>query len=349
GIGLVLVHAPTRERLQGRARLLEVEAEPGPEGEEEDIATTPFAVTVPAASLALVIYTSGSTGRPKGVALPHRGVVRLVRETDFLRFGPADRVAHLANISFDAATLEIWGALLNGAALVLIPRDAVLAPADLAARLARDRVTVAFLTTALFNQVVREAPGALAALRAVMFGGEAADPGAVAAALRAGGPERLLHLYGPAESTTLATWHRVREMPANALTVPIGLPVANSSVYVLERWQTAVPPGVVGELHVGGDGLARGYLNRPELTAERFIPHPWPASGGERLYRTGDLARQRPGGAIEFVGRGDDQVKIRGFRIEPGEIEAVLATHPEVRECAVLARRDPHDPAGARL
>jgi amino acid adenylation domain-containing protein len=338
GAGLVLVHARTRQRLEGRARLWDVDLEAAAEE------THPLAVHSAADSLALVIYTSGSTGRAKGVALAHRGIVRLVRETAYLDFGPADRVAHLANISFDAATLEIWGALLNGAALVLIPRELALAPADLMARVARERVTVMFLTTALFNLVVlvvREAAGSLAGLRAVMFGGEAADPGAVALALGPGAPGRLLNLYGPAESTTLATWHRVQAVPAARLAVPIGLPVGNTSVYILDHRQNPVPPGVVGELHVGGDGLARGYLNRPELTAERFIPHPFSAgAGGERLYRTGDLARQRPGGAIEFVGRGDDQVKIRGFRVEPGEIEAVLATHPAVRECAVLARRE---------
>jgi amino acid adenylation domain-containing protein len=300
--------------------------------------TEPFSLRVPADSLALVIYTSGSTGRPKGVALPQRGIVRLVRNTKHLCVGPGDRMAHAASISFDAATLEIWGALLNGAALVVIPREVVLSPADLAARLERDGVTALFLTTALFNQMAREEPGALGRLRTVMFGGEAADPAAVARALRDGPPERLVHLYGPAESTTLATWHLVREVPPGAVTVPIGLPVASSSVYVLDRRQPPVPPGVVGELCVGGDGLARGYLNRPELTAERFIPHPW--ASGERLYRTGDLVRRRADGAIEFVGRGDDQVKIRGFRIEPKEIEAVLAGHPEVRDCAVLARRE---------
>jgi len=290
-----------------------------------------------AESLALIVYTSGSTGRPKGVALTHRGIVRLVRDNGYLRIGPGDRMALAANISFDAATLEIWGALLNGAALVVLPREAVLSPADLAAHLRRHEVTALFLTTALFNQVAREEPAALGRLRTVMFGGEAADPAAVARALSEG-PERLLNLYGPAESTTLATWHRVREVPAGTTAVPIGLPIGNSTVYVLDPWQAPVPIGVVGELYVGGDGLARGYVNRPELTAARFVPHPW--SAGDRLYRTGDLVRRRPDGAIEFVGRGDAQVKIRGFRIEPGEIEAVLAGHTDVRECAIVARKD---------
>ncbi|HVR99841.1 MAG TPA: amino acid adenylation domain-containing protein, partial [Thermoanaerobaculia bacterium] len=330
GAPVVLVHEQTRRRMEGLARLVSVDEEGG----------EPLTEEAPAEGLALVIYTSGSTGKPKGVALAHRGVVRLVRDTNYLCLGPGDRMGHAANIGFDAATLEIWSALLNGAALVAIPRETALSPAALAAQLQRDGVTALFLTTALFHQVAREAPGALNGLHTVMFGGEAADPNAVA---RVAGPG-LVHLYGPAESTTLATWHRVREVPPGAATVPIGLPVANSSVYVLDRWQELAPPGTVGELCVGGDGLARAYLGRPDLTAERFIPHPW--GMGERLYRTGDLARQRPDGAIEFVGRGDDQVKIRGFRIEPGEVEAALLAHPAVREAVVLAREEPH---GRRL
>ncbi|HVS00541.1 MAG TPA: amino acid adenylation domain-containing protein [Thermoanaerobaculia bacterium] len=327
GAPVVLVDERARRRMEGLARLVSL----GEEGGER------LALEVPAESLALVIYTSGSTGRPKGVALAHRGIVRLVRDTNYLRLGPGDRMGHAANISFDAATLEIWSALLNGAALVMIPRETALSPTALASQLQRDGVTALFLTTALFHQVAREAPEAFAGVHTVMFGGEAADPVAVA---RVAGPG-LVHLYGPAESTTLATWHRVLEVPPGAVTVPIGLPVANSSVYVLDRWQRLVPPGAMGELCVGGDGLARGYLGRPELTAERFIPHPWGVGeGGERLYRTGDLARQRPDGAIEFVGRGDDQVKIRGFRIELGEVEAVLLAHPAVRDGVVLARED---------
>jgi non-ribosomal peptide synthetase component F len=204
-----------------------------------------------------------------------------------------------------------------------------------------------FLTTALFNQVAREEPRAFAPLRQVLFGGEAVDPLSVARVLAEGPPERLLHVYGPTESTTFATWHPVREVASGASTVPIGLPLANTTIYVLDPWLDLVPPGQAGELYLGGDGLARGYLNRPDLTAERFVPDPWSAEPGGRLYRTGDRVRQRGDGAVEFVGRIDHQVKIRGFRIEPGEIEAVIATHPAVRECVVLARRD--RPADVRL
>jgi amino acid adenylation domain-containing protein len=329
---VVLVQEKTRERIVVLSpQILDVDARVGCSAE-------PLPLRIPAESLAYVIYTSGSTGRPKGVAVPHRAIVRLVRETDYAQLSRRDRVAHVSNTSFDAATFEIWGALLNGAAVAVVPRDVALMPADFAALLRRERVTALFLTTALFNQVVREAPGAFAGLRHVLFGGEAVDPGVVGRALEQEGPERLLHVYGPTESTTFATWHFLREVPSGATTLPIGRPLANTSLYVLDRWRMPVPPGVTGELFLGGDGLARGYWSRPELTAERFVPHPW--ADGERLYRTGDLVRQRKDGAVEFLGRLDSQVKIRGFRIERGEIEAVLLRHTAVREAVVVVRGD---------
>ena len=288
--------------------------------------------------LAYVIYTSGSTGRPKGVAVPQRAVVRLVRNTDYIRLSDGDRIAQLANLSFDAATFEIWGALLNGATVVGVPQNIALSPRDLAVFLRERRIDSLFLTTALFNQVAQLAPGAFGPVRDVLFGGEACDPGAVRRVLRTAPPRRLLHVYGPTENTTFSTWFAVEEVAEDALTIPIGRPLANSRAYVLDGLSQPVPVGVVGELYVGGDGLARGYLNRPELTAERFVE----VSGvpGERLYRTGDLVRRLADGSIEFRGRVDDQVKIRGFRIEPGEIEAQLLAHPSVQEAVVLARED---------
>ena len=303
------------------------------DGESTDAPVTDAA----ADHLAYVIYTSGSTGRPKGVAVPHRAVVRLLVATDYVHLEPADRVAQISNPAFDAVTFEVWGALLAGALLVGVPREEALSPEALARRLAAGGVTTLFLTTALFNQVARQAPGAFRGVRHLLFGGEAVDAGAVREVLRHGPPERLVHVYGPTETTTFATWHEVTDLPAQAATVPIGQPLANSTAYVTSPGFELAPPGVPGELLLGGDGLARGYHRRPDLTAERFVPHPWSDQPGDRLYRTGDLVcRPAAGGALEFLGRLDQQVKIRGFRIEPGEIEAVLASHPDVAECAVV-------------
>ena len=290
------------------------------------------------ASLAYVIYTSGSTGRPKGVAVPHRAVTRLVRDTNYVDLGPGDRIGQAANISFDAATYEVWGALVNGAATVVIPREVALSSQALAATLRERRVTSLFLTTALFARVAHEVPDAFATLSELMFGGEKADPATARAVLAAGGPERLLHVYGPTESTTFASWHHLAAVPPGTDNLAIGLPLGNTSLHVLDRWGSPAPAGVTGELCIGGDGLAWGYLNRPELTAERFVPG-GPEKGG-RLYRTGDLVRRRGDGAVEFLGRLDDQVKIRGFRIEPGEVEARLREHPAVLQTLVMARED---------
>ena len=290
--------------------------------------------------LAYIVYTSGSTGTPKGVAVPHRAVVRLVRDADYVQLTPEDRVAQASTATFDAATFEVWGALLNGAAVVILPRDLTLAPEQLVSALRREQISALFLTTALFHQVAREIPDGFATLRHLLFGGEAIDPAAVRAVLDAGGPERLLHVYGPTESTTYATWHLVETVDEDAATVPIGRAIANTTAYVLDGFGESVPVGVAGELYLGGDGLARGYLSRPALTAERFVPDPFSAEPGARLYRTGDRVRWLTGGALEFVGRTDQQVKVRGFRIEPGEVEAALLGHPGIRASVVVVRED---------
>ncbi|HEU4412630.1 MAG TPA: amino acid adenylation domain-containing protein, partial [Polyangiaceae bacterium] len=300
----------------------------------------PAIAAEPAGRLAYVIYTSGSTGRPKGVAVEHRSVVGLVVGTDYVCIGPDDRIAHASSLSFDAATFEIWGALLNGARLVGIDREVALSPPALARALRGEGVSVAFLTTALFNRIVRDVPDAFASLRALLFGGEAVDPGAVRAALEAGPPRRLLHVYGPTEATTFATWHEVAAVPPGAATLPVGRAIAGARAHVLDAELAPVPPGIVGDLYVGGAGVARGYLGRPGLTAERFVPDPFSSQPGARLYQTGDRARRRADGAIEFVGRADGQVKVRGFRVELGEIEAALRAEPSVAHAAALVRED---------
>ncbi|HLM54814.1 MAG TPA: amino acid adenylation domain-containing protein [Pyrinomonadaceae bacterium] len=306
--------------------------------DRESAESLPRAAT--ADSLAYVIYTSGSTGRPKGVAVEHRAVNRLVCGTNYVELSAADCVAQASTATFDAATFEIWGALLHGARLDIVPRDTALSPSALAAHIRERGVTVLFLTTALFNQLAAARPEAFGPLRCLLFGGEAADPKWVREALTRGKPRRLLHVYGPTENTTFSTWHPVGAVPEDAPTVPIGCPVTNTQAYVLDGDLRPVPVGVAGELCLGGDGLMRGYLNRPGLTAEKLVPHPFAAEPGARLYRTGDLVRFLRGGALEFVGRVDHQVKVRGHRIEPGEIEAVIGEHPSVRECVVLARED---------
>ncbi|HEY8204732.1 MAG TPA: amino acid adenylation domain-containing protein [Pyrinomonadaceae bacterium] len=286
-----------------------------------------------AENLIYVIYTSGSTGTPKGVAVTHRAVNRLIFNTNYVEITPADRIAQASNASFDAATFEIWGALLHGAQLIGIPREVTLSPRRFAEAIRQRQISMMFLTTALFNQIARHVPDAFATMRQLMFGGEAVDAACVREILAHGPPQRLVHVYGPTESTTFATAHLIEAVPPTATTITIGRAISNTQTYVLDAHLNPVPIGVPGDLYLGGDGLGRGYLNRDELTAEKFIAHPW--ARGERLYKTGDVARYLSDGNIEFVGRKDHQVKIRGFRIELGEIEAALGKHPGVAECVV--------------
>ncbi|PSB59548.1 non-ribosomal peptide synthetase [Chamaesiphon polymorphus] len=289
------------------------------------------------ASLAYIIYTSGSTGVPKGVMIPHQGITRLVLDTNYVSLNASDRIAQAANTAFDAATFEIWGALLNGAQIVIIPRSVLLDPTELAMLLQEQEITVLFLTTALFNRMASLVPTAFARLRCLLMGGEAIDPVSVRAILATAPPEQLIHVYGPTESTTFTSWYRISDVPATATNIPIGRPVAQTEILILDRQLQQVPVGIPGELHIGGSGLARGYWQRPELTAEKFIPHPW-GEPGALLYKTGDLVRYLPSGEIEYLDRIDQQVKIRGFRIELGEIEAVLSQHPGILQVSVQAQ-----------
>jgi amino acid adenylation domain-containing protein/non-ribosomal peptide synthase protein (TIGR01720 family) len=298
------------------------------------------ASAVTSADLAYVMYTSGSTGTPKGVCIPHRAINRLVLNTDYVVLDSFDRVAHISNTSFDAATFEIWGPLLCGGRTVVIPRHILLSPMDFAAELRRQNITAMFITAALFNQVASEDPRAFQSLRHVLVGGSAVDPKWAREVLEHGAPGRLLNVYGPTESTTFAAWYHVESVSDGASTIPIGRPLANTELYVLDPHRNLVPVGVPGELYIGGDGLATGYLKRALLTEEKFVPHPFSADAQARLYRTGDLVRRRLDGNVEFLGRIDDQVKIRGFRVELGEIEAVLEQHPAVQDAVLIARAE---------
>ncbi|MEH2084715.1 MAG: non-ribosomal peptide synthase/polyketide synthase [Nostoc sp.] len=293
--------------------------------------------TVNAENPAYVIYTSGSTGTPKGVVVNHQAVNRLVLTTNYIQLTADDRIAQAANIAFDAATFEIWGALLNGAMLVIITKSVLLSPQKFADSLQEYEVSVLFLTTALFNQLASLVPQAFSSLKYLLFGGEAVDPRWVQEVLDKGAPRYLLHVYGPTENTTFSTWYLVENLATTGTTIPIGRAIANTQTYILDRNLQPVPVGVVGELYLGGVGLAQGYLNRPELTNERFISSPFDNS---KLYKTGDLARYLPDGNIEYIDRVDNQVKIRGFRIELGEIETVLGQHPQINSVVAIARED---------
>lgn len=297
--------------------------------------------SVRADSLAYVMYTSGSTGEPKGVAVTHRNVVRLVKATDYAHFGPDEVFLQFAPLSFDASTFEIWGALLNGGRLVIAPPGA-LSIHELGTELARHGVTTLWLTAGLFHEIVQHQVEVLGPLRQLLSGGDVLSPSHVRRMREKFPACRLINGYGPTEATTFSCHYTI---PADTgdceLSVPIGRPVANTRVYVLDGQLNPVPVGVPGELWIAGDGLARGYLNREALTSERFIVHRLAEGLEERLYRSGDIVRWLASGVLEFIGRRDDQVKIRGYRVEPGEIEAALAQHARVREAAVVAREAP--------
>jgi amino acid adenylation domain-containing protein len=308
--------------------------------EERPDGEAPSVLSVPADALAYVMYTSGSTGTPKGVAVTHGNVVRLVRGGGFADLGPEQTWLQLAPPSFDAATLEIWAPLLNGGRLVLFPGQRASLD-ELAEAITRHGVTSLWLSAGLFHQMVDHRLEGLRPLSQLLAGGDVLSPSHVRRVLAALPGITLVNGYGPTEGTTFTTCHPMTR-PEEAVTphgsVPVGTPIADTRVHILDRELHPVPPGVTGELFAGGGGLARGYLGRPDLTAERFVPDPFTETGA-RLYRTGDLARYLPDGRIEFLGRADDQVKIRGFRVEPGEVEAALAEHPAVRQAAVLVRR----------
>ena len=293
-----------------------------------------------AEDLAYVMYTSGSTGQPKGAAITHRAINSLVRNTNYVELNENDRIAQVSNVSFDAATFEIWGALTSGATLVGLSKDTVLSPAEFKHAIADQKISVMFLTTALFNQVAQNEPDAFASMRYVLFGGELCDAQAARRVLESAPPQHLQHVYGPTEATTFSTSYEINEVSADARTLPIGRTLSNTELWVLDQHGHVAPVGVPGELYIGGDGIAREYLGCPELTAEKFVPHPYSAGPGARLYRTGDLVRYLSDGNIDFLGRMDQQVKLRGFRIELGEIETVLQQHPAVRESVVMFRED---------
>jgi amino acid adenylation domain-containing protein len=291
-------------------------------------------------SAAYIMYTSGSTGKPKGVVIPHRAIARLVLGPNFVPFGPSLSIAQVSNFAFDAATFELWGALLNGSRLVIVPKDVLLSTTAFSSLLESARIGAMFLTSALFNQIVRTAPNAFRSVRYLIVGGESVDVRAVRMVLGAERPYKLINGYGPTETTTFACTFDCDDLEENATNVPIGRPIADTRVYVLDENRQPVPIGVTGELYVGGAGVALGYHNDAELTARSFVVDPFATDAPSHLYKTGDRVRFRPDGALEFLGRIDRQAKIRGFRIEPGEVEGALGRYPAVHESVVLVRED---------
>jgi len=290
-------------------------------------------------NLAYVIYTSGSTGTPKGVSVVHRGVVRLVKSSNYANFNSSQIFLQLAPLAFDASTFEIWGALLNGARLVLFPSDKP-SLGELGDVIERYKVTTVWLTAGLFHLMVDEQIESLRPLQQLLAGGDVLSVAHVKRFRKELPNCQLINGYGPTENTTFTCCYNIEEVDSLGSSVPIGRPIANTQVYILNSQLQPMPIGTIGEIYIGGDGLALGYFNRSELTDERFVPNPFSNQLGAKLYKTGDLARYRPDGNIEFLGRIDNQVKVRGFRIELGEIEAVLSQYPTIQRSVVILRED---------
>jgi amino acid adenylation domain-containing protein len=287
--------------------------------------------------LAYISYTSGSTGVPKGVAIPHRGVVRLVKAGWFAQMGEDEIFLQMAPVGFDASTFEIWGALLNGGRLVVMPPQTP-SLEELGLALRQNSVTTLWLTAGLFHLMVDERLDDLRGLRQLLAGGDVLSPAHVRRAVEALPDCKIINGYGPTENTTFTCCHAIDRTDLGHGAVPLGRPIGNTTVYILDEAMAPVPVGVAGELYIGGDGLAREYWRQPELTAANFLRNPFSKTPGARLYKSGDLGRWRADGVVEFAGRADDQVKVSGYRVELGEIETALRQHEGVRDAAVAVR-----------
>ena len=294
--------------------------------------------SVTADNLAYVIYTSGSTGIPKGVPIVHRSVNNLLFGVNDIKLDARQRILQISSIAFDGSTFEIWGALLHGGRCILFP-NSIPSAQTLQQIIEKEGITIVGLTAALFNVIIDENPQTLLKIKQLLIGGEALSVNHIQKALLSLPSTQIINCYGPTENTTFTSCYPIpRTIKVSLESIPIGRPISNTKIYLLDEYLQPVPIGVVGELCIGGAGLAKGYLNRPELTAQKFIPNPF--EEGSKLYKTGDLACYLPDGNIEYVGRIDHQVKIRGFRIELGEIEAVLSQHQDVKIACVIVRED---------
>ncbi|MBR6825165.1 MAG: amino acid adenylation domain-containing protein, partial [Oscillospiraceae bacterium] len=285
--------------------------------------------------IANCIYTSGTSGKPKGVLIRHKAILNLVLDCDYMPFSPETNTVQTGQLVFDASTFEIWGTLMNGGCLHMIPQDLLLNAEGFGAYLREQKINMQFITTALFNQFVSYDPSIFDGMHSVSFGGERVSEDHVKLLHERNPKLRLTNCYGPTEGTVIALRYTIPYGKTGS--IPIGTPIHNTKVYILQG-ESLCGIGVPGELCIAGEGLAAGYLNRPELTEEKFVPNPY---GEGKLYRTGDLARWLPDGTVEFMGRIDEQVKIRGFRIELAEIESVIRHCKGVRDCAVIVRKAP--------
>ena len=339
GVSLI-VGQPQHANVAGDAAFLDLTADGSP---------GPAAAASPVPDdLANIVFTSGSTGEPKGVEVLHRGILRLVLGVDYVDLSAEHTILQLSSLSFDASTFEIWGALLNGARLVVAPPHTPSLD-EIGSLIARHRVTTLWLTAGLFHVMVDRRLRSLAPLAQLLVGGDVLSVAHVRRVRTALPHIRLINGYGPTETTTFALCHTVRDVPADLATVPIGRPISRTEVFVLAPDLSPVPDGSPGELFIGGDGVARGYAGRPDLTAERFLRSPFDPSGASRFYRTGDRVRRLPDGNLEFIGRLDEQVKIRGYRIELQEVARALSRNPMVENIVVIAREGPNGTSEKRL
>lgn len=295
-----------------------------------------------AAAAACVLYTSGSTGEPKGVVLEHRQMVAFALDPAVPALRPGDRMGQSASISFDTFTFELWRAIAGGAELAILPTIPELIATDFQRELRRRRITAMLAPAVALNHMVRQDRAAFSSLRLLCSGGDVLLPATCGEILDGGFTGRLVNLYGPTEATVACTGWEVVDPCAQGESVPIGFPLANSRLWVLDSELQPVGPDERGELYVGGTGVGRGYLRRPGPTARQFVADPF-AADGSRMYATGDLVRRRPDGALEFLGRADSQVKISGHRVEPQEVERLLRRYPLIREAAAVVDGPPGD------
>ena len=295
-------------------------------------------IHVSSEDVAYIMYTSGSTGRPKGILTRHYSISRICINTNYIDIRSNDRLVKLSNYAFDGSTFDLFASLLNGAKLFLLSKDDIMEIGKLAEFIYKKKITIFFITTALFNTLVDLNMESLKNVKKILFGGERASYRHVEKAYNFFGAKKLIHVYGPTESTVFASFHQLNSFPYDFKTIPIGKPISNTKIYILDRELNICPPGIAGEICISGDGLAAGYLNQEKLTNERFINNPF--FRGEKIYLTGDVGKWNRNGDIEFIGRLDNQVKIRGNRIEPGEIELSLMEHPEIEKVIVISRED---------